>query len=110
MSLSNARGCGLGGAIFICEEGTMNPPLNGCMCQDGTCESCNKVAEGHVIDKALLQEALRALNTAKRFRCSGEANGVFYTDSYQLAALIELRLGLTNKKEDNPWTNTRETF
>ncbi len=42
-------------------------PLNGCMCQDGTCGSCNRVAEAF----EAVREALRSL----RDWCDSELNG-----------------------------------
>lgn len=36
-------------------------PLNGCMCQDGSCESCNRVVEAF----EAMREALRAATTER---------------------------------------------
>ena len=42
----------------------MSRPLNGCMCQDGTCESCNRVVEAFEAVRQALRVIFKAAKTA----------------------------------------------
>jgi len=79
---------------------------NGCVCAEG-CEECDNLA-GTVLDMhGALLLARQALNTVPRFPVK-VLEGI---DSYTVAAAIERALKRFNeRKEKNPWTDSRETF